>query len=126
MTPTPTTSDNLPVRAGGFATLSEALDYAAGAQTGLNFYSARGELVRALPYTELRERAVETGRGLDNAGFAPGARVVLLADTNADFMILFFACQYAGLLPVPVSLPTTLGGKEAYITGLRRQLAGCG
>src|SRR5262245_42677314 len=126
MTPTPTTSDNLPVRAAGFATLAEGLDYAARGKTGLNFHSVRGELVRALPYAELRERAVETGRGLVNAGFAPGARVVLLADTDADFMILFFACQYAALLPVPVSLPTTLGGKDAYITGLQRQLTGCG
>ena len=125
MTLTPTENETLPLRAGGFTTLVEALDYAARGECGLNFHSARGELVRALPYAELRERAVEAGRGLVNAGFPVGARVVLLADTDADFAILFFACQYAGLLPVPVALPTTLGGKEAYIGGLRRQLTGC-
>ena len=126
MTPTPTTSDNLPVRAAGFATLAEGLDYAARGKTGLNFHSARGELVRVLTYTELRERAIERARRLANAGLPMGARLVVLADTDADFAIMFFACQYAGLLPVPVALPTTLGGKEAYIAGLRRQLTGCG
>jgi len=126
MNPTPNTSDNLPVLPGEFATLADALDYAGRGKTGLNFYSARGELARALPYAEVRERAVEAARSLVNAGLPMGARVVLLADTDPDFIILFFACQYAGLLPVPVSLPTTLGGKEGYIAGLRRQLSGCG
>ena len=101
------------------------MDYAARGRTGFNFYSGRGDLVRALPYSELRERAVDVARGLVKAGLPREARVVLIADTDADFTILFFACQYAGLLGVPVSLPTTLGGREAYIAGLRRQLEGC-
>jgi fatty-acyl-CoA synthase len=126
MIPTPTSSDNLPQRPGGFASLPEALDYAARGKTGLNFYSGRGDLARALTYAELRDRAVDTARGLVQAGLAPGARVVLVADTDADFAILFFACQYAGLLGVPVSLPTTLGGRDAYVAGLRRQLEGSG
>ncbi|MGH6926667.1 MAG: AMP-binding protein, partial [Dongiaceae bacterium] len=92
----------------------------------MNFYSARGDLARILTYAELRDRAIDTARGLVQAGLAPGARVVLVADTDADFTILFFACQYAGLLGVPVSLPTTLGGRDAYVSGLRRQLAGSG
>jgi fatty-acyl-CoA synthase len=125
MTPTPTSNDTLPQRPGGFASLLEALDYAARGQTGYNFYSARGELARTLSYAELRERAIEVARGLVEAGLALEARVVLVADTDADFAILFFACQYAGLLGVPVSLPTTLGGRDAYVSGLRRQLTGC-
>ena len=124
MTPTPTNSDNLPLRLAGFASLPEALDYAARGTTGYNFYSARGELARALTYGELRARAVEVARGFVKAGLQPGARVVLVADTDPDFAILFFACQYAGLLGVPVSLPTTLGGRDAYVAGLRRQLVG--
>jgi len=126
MTPTATSNDRLPLRLSGFGSLPEALDYAAGGQTGYNFYSARGELARALTYAELRERAIEVARGLVKAGLKPGARVVLVADTDPDFAILFFACQYASLLGVPVSLPTTLGGREAYVAGLRRQLTGSG
>ncbi len=125
MNPTPTNNDNLLQRPGDFGSLPEVLDYAARGKTGLNFYSARGELARILSYAELRERAVDVARGLVAAGLAPGSRMVLVADTDADFAILFFACQYAGLLGVPVPLPTTLGGRDGYVSGLRRQLTGC-
>lgn len=126
MTPTATTSDNLPLYTAGFATLHEGLEYAARGKAGYNFYSARGELERALTYSELRERAIDAARRLVKAGLKPESRVVLIADTDADFAILFFACQYAGLLPVPVALPTTLGGRDSYIAALRRQMIGCG
>jgi fatty-acyl-CoA synthase len=125
MEPTPTTH-HLPVRSGDFGSLPEALDYAAGGRTGFNFYSARGELTAVLGYAELQARAVEAARGLVAAKLPPRSRMVLVADTDPDFLILFMACQYAGLLAVPVALPTTLGGHEAYVAGLRRQLEGSG
>ena len=118
MTPTATSNDTLPLRLTGFGSLPEALDYAARGKTGYNFYSARGNLARALTYAELRERAIEVARGFAKAGLQPGGRVVLVADTDADFTILFFACQYASLLGVPVALPTTLGGRDAYVAGV--------
>jgi len=126
MTPTATTSDNLPLRIADFGSLPEALDYAARGKAGYNFYSARGELARVLSYAELRESAVDAARGLVKAGLKRGARFLLIAETDADFAVLFLACQYAGVLGVPVSLPTTLGGRDSYVAGLRRQLIGCG
>lgn len=126
MRPTPTTSDNLTYRRADFATLTEALDYAARGQTGLNFHTGRGELRAVLPYAELRERAIATARGLVRAGLPPRARMLLVADTDPDFAVLFMACQYAGVLPVPVAVPTTLGGREAYVGQLRRQLMSSG
>src|SRR5262245_36587879 len=126
MTPTPSSSDSLPLRFGDFSTLVEALDYAGRAQTGFNFYSARGQLAAVLPFAELREKAIGVAQGLIKAGLPPRARVVLVADTDPHFITMFFACQYAGLLAAPVTLPAALGGKEGYISGLRRQLEGCG
>ena len=126
MTPTPTTSDTLPYRRADFASLPEALDYAARGKTGFNFHSAKGELTHVVRYAELREQAVGFARGLIRAGLPPRARMLLIADTYPEFMVAFLGCQYAGLLPVPVSVPTTLGGREAYIAGLRRQLEGSG
>ena len=41
--------------------------------------------------------------------------MALLAETDGDFVRAFFACQYAGLLPAPMALPTPLGGRPAYI-----------
>ena len=54
LAPTPT-ADALPRRFADFATLGEALDYAASGVRGLNFHDPRGELARAYSFRELRE-----------------------------------------------------------------------
>lgn len=123
---TPTTSPALATRRSDFDTICEALDYAARGETGFNFFSAKGDLAQVLTYRELRERAREFGQGLVRLGLAKGDRVLLIADTDPDFMVAFCGCQYAGALPVPVALPMTLGGRTAYIEQLRHQLTGCG
>ncbi len=110
------------MRFADFETLAEGLDYAARGVCGFNFYSARGELQVALSYAELRDRAVEFARGLISAGLERGDRFLLIADTDADFMVAFFACQYAGLLPASAPIPTSLGGRDEYIGSLRRLL----
>ena len=53
MTPTPTAPDR-PLRAADFATITEALDYAATCETGVNIYSPRGELAEVLPEENCR------------------------------------------------------------------------
>jgi fatty-acyl-CoA synthase len=126
MNPTPTTSDGLPYRRADFATLAEGLDYAARGATGCNFYSARGQLVATLPYHELRARALGLARGLIRAGFPARSRIMMMADTDPDVLALFFACQYAGMIPVPAALPAGLGGREAYVAGLARQMRSSG
>ncbi|RMF09325.1 MAG: hypothetical protein D6763_07925, partial [Alphaproteobacteria bacterium] len=126
MTHTPTRNPRLPRRLADFETLAEGLDYAARGDTGLNFFSGRGALRAALPYAQLRAEAVAMARGLVQAGVPAGARMVLLAETDPNFVIAFLACQYAGIIPVPVAIPTVIGGREAYVAGLRRQIASCG
>jgi fatty-acyl-CoA synthase len=120
--PTPTVSPGRAHRQGDFATVIEALEYAAEGATGYNFYDVRGNLVRALPYRELRDRARVQAKKLLGLGLERGARLLMVADTDADFAILFMACQYAGLQPVPVAVPTTIGGQAAYVEQLRRQI----
>ena len=102
MIPTPTINDSLAYRPGGFATLAEGLDYAARGETGFNFFSAKGDLQAVLTYRELRERAIRLRAGPDRGRLQARGRVLLIADTDPDFMVMFFGCQYAGLLPVPV------------------------
>ena len=121
-TPLPTRSF-LPQRPGDFPTLSQALDYAARGKTGLNFYSIRGELTAALSYRQLRIDALALADRLLGRGFAPGARVAIIAETHPDFVRMFCACQYAGLVPVPVPLPFAFGGREAYVAHIRRLAA---
>ena len=122
LSPTPTDNIDLPRKLAAFETLSDALDYAAQGQTGLNFYSARGELIDVLPYAELREEAIAAARRYIALGLAPGDRVVLPADTCRSFIVEFFGCQYAALLPVPVAIPVMFGEKQDYIEGLRGKL----
>lgn len=126
MTPTPTRNSGLPYRRGGFGCLAEALDYAARGQTGVNFFDARGRLTAALPWREARENAHVFARRLIGAGFGAGERLLITAETWPGFVTAFLGAQYAGLLPVPVSLPAGLGAKDAYIAQLRRQLAASG
>ena len=119
---TPTQPDRA-VRLADFATLVEALDFAAQGETGVNLHGLRGELVEALPYRDLREAARDLAGRLLAAGLTPGDRVGLIAETDGDFIRAFFACQYAGLVPAPLPLPTPLGGRAAYIEQIRRMLA---
>ncbi|MDQ2859719.1 MAG: AMP-binding protein, partial [Pseudomonadota bacterium] len=125
MTPTPTAPGRT-TRQGDFATIVEALDFAAGQETGINIHSLRGELAEVLPYAKLRDEARTLARALLGAGLAPGERVALAADSDGDFLRAFFACQYAGLVPAPVPLPAPFGGKEAYVAHVRRMLISSG
>src|SRR6185295_20417130 len=93
---------------------------------GVTFYSVRGEILSASSWREIRDRAHVTARRLIGAGFARGERILIAADTWPGFFDSFFGAQYAGLLPVPVSLPAGLGARDAYIAQLRRQIAASG
>ncbi|MBX9716877.1 MAG: fatty acyl-AMP ligase [Burkholderiaceae bacterium] len=120
--PTPTAS-GITLRSADFATLTDALDYAASGDSGFNYYDGRGNLVFALPYRDLRERAIEMARRL--APLGRGQRLALVAHTHPDFAVMFYACQYAGLVPVPLPAAVHLGGREAYIRHLRQLLRDC-
>lgn len=116
------TSPSRTVRFADFPTLTAALDFAATGETGINLYSLRGELVEALPYATLRQQALDLAPRLLATGAKPGDSVGLIADTDADFVRAFFACQYAGLAPAPLPLPAPLGGREGYIDQISRML----
>ena len=112
---TPRTNRNLPQLLAGFGSLAEGLDYAARGVTGFNFYSPRGALQHVLPYAELRRQAMATARKLLSLGLKRSDRVAVVAETGPDFMVVFFGCQYAGLIPCPMPYTMYIGGKESYI-----------
>ena len=96
------------------------------ARPGSPFIVSGVRFFRPSRWREIRERAQVTARRLIGAGFAPGERILITADTWPGFFDSFFGAQYAGLLPVPVSVPVGIGGKDAYVDQLRRQLAASG
>lgn len=122
--PTPT-NNSLPLKTAGYRSLAEALDYAAQGTTGCNFYTGRGELATVLTYECLRSQAIDLAHRLHGLGLARGSRVALVADTHPDFLGLFFACQYAGLVPVPLPAAVHLGGKRAFVRHLNALLRDC-
>lgn len=113
------TAHGIPIRHGDFDTLCEALDYAAGADTGLNYFDGKANLKSTLSYAELQRQAVEMAKRL--VPFAEkNARIGIAAVSTPEFAVLFFACQYAGLVAAPVPLPVTLGGRSSYERQLQR------
>jgi len=119
------THNTVPLRDGDFSSLAEALDYAASGRTGYNFYDGRGRLATVLPYSQLQLEARSLAKKLLSTGAEHGSRVAVIADTHPDFMRVFFACQYAGLVPVPLPATMFLGGREAYVGQIRRLLCDC-
>ena len=92
----PTATDSgIALRSADFATLAEALDYAATGDSGFNFYDGRGALTARLPYRDLRDRALELAKRL--APLGRGQRLALVADTHPDFAVM--------LLRLPVRRP---------------------
>lgn len=124
--PTPTLNASLPLRRADFSSLAEALDYAARGETGLNFYSSKGLLETALPYHALRDAARQMAQHLLGLGLKRGDRVGVVASMTPEFVIAFFACQYAGLLCVPLPVVTGLGGRVGYQAALTRVLTSSG
>ena len=120
------TNKSLAVKITGYSNLVEVLEYAAQGDTGFNFYDGRGRLSAALPYSELRDEAVVLARRLLGLGCERGARVGIIAETEPMFHRFFFACQYAGLIPVALPAGIQLGAHGAYVSQVRRMLKSCG
>ncbi|MFV8817810.1 fatty acyl-AMP ligase [Haliea sp. E17] len=112
----------LPFRPGDFSTLTEALDYAAQGETGVNFYTGRGAIYASLTYSTLRSEALELADKLLSLGLARGDRVALIAETDPEFIRFFCACQYAGLIPVALPASVKLGAHNTYVAQLRSLL----
>ena len=116
------TVDTHPRRIADFGTLGEALDYAAQGCRGMNFHDARGTLLTVYTYAELRRDAQEHAQRFLAMGLIKGDRLALVAETGTEFAACFFGAIYAGLWPVPLPLPTSFGGREAYIEQLKMML----
>ncbi len=125
MYPTPINT-SLVLKTEGFTNLVDALEYAAKGDTGFNFYDHRGELNCVLSYSELRDQARVLAMRLLGLGCKRGDRVGIVASTDPMFHRFFFACQYAGLIPLALPAEMQLGAHKAYVEQTRRMLQSCG
>src|SRR5690606_28017501 len=72
-----------------------------------------------LPYSLLRDNARRLAQCLSVFGLERGSRVAIIADTSPEFIELFFACRYAGLVPFAMPVPVNLGSHGIYVQQLR-------
>ncbi len=103
-----------PYRAGGALTLTEALDYAAKRPAIIRFFDNQGQIIAQASYKELRQQALQLAAHLKDSGIERGSYIALIAETRIEFNALFFACQYAGLIPCPLPFTILPAGREAY------------
>ena len=120
---TATSNSALPFSVGTFETIWEGLDYAARGETGCNFFSSRGEPARSLTYAEIRSEAIDLALRLSSLKLPRGSRFAIVAETTPHFLTFFYACQYIGLIPVPLPLSINLGGHDAHVARLRSMLS---
>ncbi len=114
------THRGLSLRRANFKTFLEALDYAANARSGMDFYGPRGQLMHAVPYAELIQGCRVTAARLLAAGITPGSRIGIIADTSPDFILAFTGTLYAGLIPCPMPLPKAFGDRSVYAKQIAR------
>ena len=120
----PTPSENtIPIRYGDFETLTDALEYASKGITGFNFYNRRGKLEKSVPYWQLKKEARTLARKILYTGVPRGSHMAMVANTHPDFIRFFFACQYAGIVPVPLPIVMHFSGAKGYIKQIKRLLS---
>ena len=105
-----------------FHTLAQALDNAATSQARIRFYDNTGHVLTTCSYTQLHHTALQLAGILQAHKLPRHARVALLADTCIEFIALFFACQYAGLLPCPLPYAISATDQDAYTRKLTHLL----
>jgi len=76
------------------------------------FLSDRGDETGSLTFFELHARARAVAFDLA-ARMRPGGRVLLVFPPGLDFMVGFFGCVLAGLIPVPMMAPRRNSARDA-------------
>ena len=100
----------------GLETVVDALYNAARRvpHRGYTFVSSSGH-ERSCPFPEILEEATRRGRALMRLGLKKGDRLALVVPEPEDFILSFFGALWAGIIPVPLYPPLSLGKLDAYI-----------
>jgi acyl-CoA synthetase (AMP-forming)/AMP-acid ligase II/acyl carrier protein len=91
-----------------FSNLITLLNFRASIQSekiAYTFLSNGGKQQISLTYQQLNDKATIVAVSLRNSGYASKERALLLYSPGIDYIIAFFGCLYAGIVPVPVYPP---------------------
>jgi fatty-acyl-CoA synthase len=108
----------------GGRTLLHAFDSLAGADParGLRFVAADGS-ERFVPFRDVAAEARRRGRRLRALGLDKGDRLALVIPDADEFVLTFLGAVAAGIVPVPLYPPLSLGRLDAYVRDTARVLA---
>jgi myxalamid-type polyketide synthase MxaB len=95
-------------------TFTDLLDAQAEARPDSLVYTWLGEgesPLEELSFAQLRQQARSIAAGLAQLT-RPGQRALIVLPQGLRFLVAFFACLYAGVIPVPVTVPNRKRGLE--------------
>jgi len=106
-------------------TLNEALLalQAVGDGRGFTFLPAGPGEERYIGFASLAKEAQRYGRLLRGLGLKKGDRVALIIPEADEFVLTFLGATTAGILPVPLYPPLSLGRLDAYLESTARILS---
>jgi fatty-acyl-CoA synthase len=109
-------ADEAVLRAGwpGDISLIQALDACAGQLERTYTFIADDGSTTTVPLDEIRSRAAARAGRLLALGLEPGDRVAVVVPDPQNFVSAFLATMWAGLIPVPLYPPLSLGKLDAY------------
>ncbi|MEO0750724.1 MAG: AMP-binding protein, partial [Pseudomonadota bacterium] len=80
-------------------------------EVALAFYASSSGTPQILTWRALWDRLSCLAAALSE-GFGAGDRVLLAFPQGIEFHLCQLACHYAGLIPIPVPLPSSESGQE--------------
>ena len=89
-----------------FETLPEALEANRRGGQGISYLES-DQAEHSVSYRGLYDRALGILRSLQRAGLGPGDELVLLVNTNEQYVDVFWACLLGGIVPVSVGVGIT-------------------
>ena len=109
LTPNPSFLEGEPLAApeAWLGSLGNALRRAAGGAGGIGYLERNGYSRQS--YGELVEEAERILGGLRGRGLKAGDKVILLLESNRDFIGVLWGCFLGGMVPVPLSIPPGRG-----------------
>jgi fatty-acyl-CoA synthase len=99
-------------------TIVEALDHGRGIlDVGYTFVGPDGQ-EDFYSWDRLRAEAIKRAHHLRRLGLKKGDRLAMVLPDGADFVPTFFGALWAGIIPVPLYPPLTLGKLDTYVSTL--------
>ncbi len=86
-----------------YKTLTEALDALRDEPRRITYLKSRDRR-SAISFSELRRRALGILRHLQQRGLERQHQLIVLLDDNEQFVDIFWACLYGGIIPVPIAV----------------------